>query len=115
MKTTTPTIIVVMILRVQERISQVHESMFHFARRDHGLEGNAFVSKIAAIFADRRVFLFARCENLQRGYDNPCRLLVQLMLYEDGEGLLEKNVERENIKSVLVFEGIELAANEAYR
>lgn len=49
-KTTTPTVTVVMILSVQERISQAHESALNFARRERGLEGNAFVWKIDAIF-----------------------------------------------------------------
>ena len=54
MKITTPTMTVVIILRVQERISQAHESVFHFARRENGLEGNDFASGIDAMFSKRR-------------------------------------------------------------
>lgn len=46
--------IIVIILRVQERISHAHESTFYFAQQDHGLKDNVFVSKIAAIFSNQR-------------------------------------------------------------
>lgn len=41
---------VAMMLRVQERISQVQESMFHLARRGYGLEGNDFDAGVDAIY-----------------------------------------------------------------
>lgn len=49
MKITKPTVTVVRILRAQERISQAHESVFHLARREYGLEGNDFASRVDVI------------------------------------------------------------------
>lgn len=52
MKTTTATVTVAMILRMQERISQAHESTLHLARRRYGLEGNGFVLTVDTIFPE---------------------------------------------------------------
>lgn len=96
MKIIRPIVIVVRILRVQARISQAHESVFHLARREYGLGGNDFALRVDAIWwkedpaitvefernefndpracimdesneASIRVFLH---ENSERGYDN---------------------------------------------
>lgn len=64
MKTTMATIIVAIILIVQERISQAHESVDHLAGRE-GLEDSGFAPRIDAICSKKgRVNYGTRSEKM---------------------------------------------------
>ena len=91
MKITRPTVTVVRILSVQERISQVHESVFHLARREYGLGGNDFASRIDAILSKKKSSNHCRIERYESSDTRPCAM------NEVNEGYIRVPL-RENLK-----------------
>lgn len=59
---------------MQERISQVHESVFHLARREYGLGGNDFASRVDIILSKRRPSDHCRMKQYEFNDTRPCAM-----------------------------------------